>query len=812
MKNLKMLYIALIALVTGAFGACTNEFEPGPQVSGPQVSFADTNITSVEFTGDASENTQKLILNRVDTAEDLMIDVIVEVEKGAEKYFTVPEFATFAAGESSTELEFVVDQSKFENDKTYTVKFYLDESASTPYGYNEWTVSFALNPWELMKDSKDNNAKGKFRGNDLFTALFNIDASVEIDVNIYEHKSIKGYYKVEDPWALSIALGFGYSSVAEAEADGIVNTHAHFLIDASNPNEVVFAQQTAGVDIGYGDLVIESGYPRYFDAAAGAGTLSEGIITFPTKGCIFAMPGYSSSAYYANNSGMFRIVLPGVEIADYSLAVAYDGMDVAADNKTTTAKFKFTYGADVNGINYMLVAGNQEEQASALLSTLIAGEDENILSVENFEAGKGEANVKVGLESGIYTIVAAPADKAGALRTKEALVQSFYFAGMGNTEEHPCEIGVITTKFSEAYPSYASQYPDYMALAFCIYGTDIKDVKFVYLPTDELNSILAQGATLEDVIIANNFNDGNEYKVDLAMVNSENGWTSNAVYLKSETEYTIAVLGTNTYGESAVATTTHTTDAEPKYTGELVIGDYSMYCKYEDEEGVMESSCVFNVASNGGSHTDFIVTNFGVQSSYPWNAKYDSAAGTLTLDGTINGQGNKCYFGGWYLYYSQANNTIFGLYSVNGPESTGNDPVVLTVDPATKQISGLATTMVEVLVVDGSTGNPLYDALFVGGLTQIAPYAEAQTQSATLNPVYVPLRNANAVRNTLYKKPNIEIGAVEKIKNSVSLEASAAWKTSSKCVKSVKPSVVENYTPAKVRGFAIKANPAVIAR
>ena len=810
MKNLKMLYIALIALVAGAFGACTNEFEPGPQVSGPQVSFADNNITSVEFTGAEGEGTQKLVLYRADATDALMVDVIAEVEKGTEKYFSIPEIVTFAAGENTAELVYTVDTQKFENDKTYTVKFYLDESVSTPYGYSEWTLSFALNPWELMKDSKGNNAKGKFRGNDLFTALFNIDASVEIDVNIYEHKSRKGYYKVEDPWALSIALGFGYNSLDEGLADGLVTTHADFLIDASNPAEVVFAQQVAGVDIGYGDLVIESGYPKYFDAAAGAGTLSEGIITFPVKGCIFAMPGYSSSAYYANNSGMFRIVLPGVEIADYSLSVAYDGMDVAADNKTTTAKFKFTYGADVTGINYMIVAGNQEEQASALLSTLIAGEDENILSVENFEAGKGEANVKVGLESGIYTIVAAPADKAGALRTKEALVQSFYFAGMGNTEEHPCEIGVITTKFSEAYPSYASQFPDYMALAFCIYGTDIKDVKFVYLPTDELNSILAQGATLEDVIIANNFNDGNEYKVDLAMVNSENGWTSNAVYLKSETEYTIAVLGTNTYGESAVATTTHTTDAEPKYTGELVIGNYSMYCKYEDEEGVMESSSVFNVASNGGSSTDFIVTNFGVQSSYPWNAKYDSAAGTLTLDGTINGQGNKCYFGGWYLYYSQANNTIFGLYSVNGPESTGNDPVVLTVDPATKQISGLATTMVEVLVVDGSTGNPLYDALFVGGLTQIAPYAEAQTQSATLNPVYVPLRNANAVRNTLYKKPNIELGAVEKIKNSVSLEASVAWKKSSKRVKSVKPSLVENYTPVKSRGFALKANPAVV--
>ena len=262
MKNLKMLYIALIALVTGAFGACTNEFEPGPQVSGPQVSFADTNITSVEFTGNASENTQKLILNRVDDKEALMVDIIAEVEKGAESFFSIPDMAVFEAGQASTELVFTVDQSKFENDKTYKIKLYLLDEVSTPYGCNEWSVSFALNPWELLKDSKGNNAKGKFRGNDLIASLLNIDVAVEIDVNIYEHKSQKGYYKVEDPWALSAALGFGYSSVAEAEADGLVCSHSHFFFDASNPNQVVFAQQGVGVDIGYGDMYVESGYPH----------------------------------------------------------------------------------------------------------------------------------------------------------------------------------------------------------------------------------------------------------------------------------------------------------------------------------------------------------------------------------------------------------------------------------------------------------------------------------------------------------------------------------------------------------------------
>lgn len=796
MKNLKMLYIALIALVTGAFGACTNEFEPGPQVSGPQVSFADTNITSVEFTGDASENTQKLILNRVDAAEDLMIDVIVEVEKGAEKYFTVPEFATFAAGESSTELEFVVDQSKFENDKTYTVKFYLDESASTPYGYNEWTVSFALNPWELMKDAKDNNAKGKFRGNDLFTSLFNIDASVEIDVNIYEHKSIKGYYKVEDPWALSIALGFGYSSVAEAEADGIVNTHAHFLIDASNPNEVVFAQQTAGVDIGYGDLVIESGYPRYFDAAAGAGTLSEGIITFPTKGCIFAMPGYSSSAYYANNSGMFRIVLPGVEIADYSLAVAYDGMDVAADNKTTTAKFKFTYGADVNGINYMLVAGNQEEQASALLSTLVAGEDKNILSVENFEAGKGEANVKVGLESGLYTIVAAPADKAGALRTKEAIVQSFYFVGMGETIDMTCQFEGAMYLPSELNPEATAA--DKSTLAVVLNGKDIKSVSYYLNAT----SVIATWTDTPEALIAEY---GTAFPANyVEMVNAEEGCEVSFKNLSEDTEYTAIFVATNIYGESKTLVMNKKTAATP-YNGELAIGNYYMYCKYVYGEGAdefIESENVFNVASNEGSHTDFLVTNIGIENNATWHAKYDSAAGTLTLDGTVAGKeeaGNK--FGGIYGYYDAKQTMVYGLFSYASAESYGNDPLVLAVDPTTKQLSAMVTPEFSVEVYAMADGSFLgYYAYYVNSLTAIAPYTEAQKQSVNNKLSVVPFRNATSVRRFTAPKDEFNSG----------IKVSEIVKTSSRSIKSVKPSLVESYTPAKVRGFAVKANAAVV--
>ena len=800
MKNLKMLYIALIALVAGAFGACTNEFEPGPQVSGPQVSFADTNVTSVEFTGAEGEENQKLILNRVETAEALMVDIIVEVEKGAEKFFSFPEIVVFEAGQDTAELLYTVDHAKFENDKSYTVKLYLDESVSTPYGCNEWTLSFALNPWELMKDSKGNNAKGKFRGNDLFTALLNIDPSVEIDVNIYEHKSRKGYYKVEDPWALSIALGFGYNSLEEGLADGLTTTHANFLIDASNPAQVVFAQQVAGVDIGYGDLVIESGYPKYFDAAAGAGTLSEGIITFPVKGCIFAMPGYSSSAYYANNNGMFRIVLPGVEIADYSLAVAYDGMDVAADNKTTTAKFKFTYGADVTGIDYMIVAGNQEAQASALLSTLVAGTDENILSVENFEVGKGEANVKVGLESGLYTIVAAPADKAGALRTKEALVKSFYFVGMGETVDMTCQFEGVLVLPSEFNPAYTASFPDQTSLFAALIGKDLKSVSYYLNKT----SVVATWTDTPEALVA-------EYgsalpAANVETINSENGGVIPFQKLADNTEYTAIFVATNIYGESKTLVLTKKTAAY-EYTGELAIGDYAMYCKFVYGEGAdefMESMNVFNVASNANSATDYLVTSIGIENGAVWHAKYDSAAGTLTLDGTELGYeedyGNQ--FGGLYGYYDSAKTMAYGLFSYASAESYGNDPLVLTVDPTTKQLSGLATAEFAVQVHQMVEGYPFlgYHSYFVSELTTIAPYTATASKQSVKSQAVVPFRNAKGVRNL----------SAPKSKFAVNISAGAVLNTASKSIKSVKPSLVENYTPAKVRSFALKANAAVV--
>ena len=790
MKNLKMLYIALIALVAGVLGACTtNGFEAGPQVSGPQVSFLPTNLTSIDLTGAAEENTQRFTLTRVETEEELAVYILVGgLSKDDQAIFTVPEFVVFKAGQASAELVVTIDYDKLADDKVYELEFLIDDEAViTPYGCASWKVSFAKNPWELLKDSKGNNAKGKLRGVAMMDGFWGVSSSEEINVNVYQHKQ-KKQYKVENPWLTLYMVGLG---ATEEELAGQFSwVPADLIIDFTDPNNVTIPQQPIGISENY------YGYGEGYVIGEG-GTLSEGIVTFPVEGIGYTHANLAATYgwFPCNTDGSFRLVLPGVEVADYSLTVVYDGMDVAADNVTTTAKFKFTYGADVAGIKYMLVNGNQEEQAAAVVATLLAGEDKNILSVENFEAGKGEANVRVGLQSGIYTIVAAPINKNGTLESKTAAVYSFYFKGMGTTESHPCEIRVEGVKFSEVYPDYAMQYPDYSALAYFIYGTQIKTAFTHVVETALLETLSAEYASLKEYILA----EGEDCGKYVPYINTEEGLDWYALDLKESTEYTILVYAENEYGEGAVATTTYTTDAKPTYNGELAIGQYKMSCIVEMQNGPTPFENVFTVTPNGDSTTEYFVSDLGFAdgNKYKWYATYDSANSTLTLDGRMVGYetyGN--IFGAGYgkVNITGVGQCSYGIFSVNSEESQYNDPIVFGVDPTTKQITSLNVAYIECAVF---YSNQYMGALsvFEGAGTTIEPYnltSSASTQSVSLvkSPFRADYKNFATIsspsRNRLER---------------------AAGRKSAPAISSVKLTLVENYTPVKSKGFQyVKAN------
>lgn len=829
MRNLKLLYTLLIVFCAGLIASCTNDntYSPGELPAGPQVSFMPNNDTVMEFTGNVEENSRTLTLTRIDKEEALNVWLLVEIDKGAETLFSIPDVVSFAAGEATAKLNFTVNQELFENDKEYNVHFAIaDEKQTTPYGHSEWTIKFALNPWEQIKDEGNTPIKGKFRGLSVFDNIVSeYDlAPYEVDVDIYKHKT-EEKYMIKEPWALLIAAFYegmtGESVPAESIKGAFDYTPQDVIIDVTDKNNVVLPLQSTGLNdtsnFWYNNIVLGD----FFYQGTG-GTLEDGIITFPAGGlfcnCGYYRqygiadddPGYCAGA---NGSGTFRVILPGYEAADYSLGVAYDGMNVTADG-VVTAKFKFTYGDDVTGIKYMIVAGNVASDPSNAVNTLLADTDENILTVENFEKGGKEVGVSVNLESGLYTIVAAPADKNGNLREKEVVVMADYFKGVGATEKHPCNVGVIATKFSVAYPDYADTYPDTESLAFCIYGDEndptnvVTDVKFTYLPTAKLNEYIEGGATLEDIIKARNLNDGQNYKVDLEQVNSANGWVSYALLLNSDTEYTIAVLGTNIYGESAVATTTHTTDAID-YNGELVIGKYLVSCTVgagTENESKFEN--VITVVPNGTTGTDFIVKNFGANiedlGDVNWLATYDATASTLTLSGLeYKYESYGCQFGVPYAYVDANQTQVLAYFSYASETSEeGNDPCVLNVDPTTKQVCGLQNMLFAVQIVDMTTYNILATwGYYLGASTTITPYSEGATASVKSTSVRVPFSS-------------VSISKLNKLSNKVSTTAVNWSRSSNKTLRTVKPTFVENYTPVKPQGFqkVEKANFAPIAR
>jgi hypothetical protein len=287
---------------------------------------------------------------------------------------------------------------------------------------------------------------------------------------------------------------------------------------------------------------------------------------------------------------------------------------------------------------------------------------------------------------------------------------------------------------------------------------------------------------------------------ELAEINSEDGWISNRIDLDAATEYTIAIYATNEYGKSALATTTHITDAAPAHTGEPVIGQYYMSCTVEMQSGPTNFENVFTVTPNGDSTTEFFVSDLGIEDDgkYRWHATYDSTNNTLTLDGSMYGlesYGN--ILGG--NVYGQVNIEgigvcYYGMFSINSEGSKGNDPIVFGVDPTTKQITSLNVAEIECAVFDGNLKYMGALSVFQGAGTTIVPYSPAATSS---------VKNIQAVKsvNRTFNHNIAKLNSSAKIQ-SVELTSTKKMVT----INSVKPTLVENFTPVKTNGFqAVKA-------
>lgn len=769
MRKLKVLYFALIALVAGVLFSCTNDYEPGEQATGAQVMFLPSNPTLIEFDGTEGEEVQRLTLSRVNTKKLEDVYIMVEADEEYKKLFKINDYniVTFYPGEAKADLVITVDKEKFQDNKVYSVKFSIaDKYQVTPYGYSEWTVDFGLNPWLPFKNAENKVITGKFRGLSVLDYLLGISVPAEIETKIYYHKEnqpgVKELYKVESPWVSSLVNLF-----EGATTEDVINSFETTLplpglvIDCTDHNNVKIAEQKWGLkdiygvwydpEMPFGDGVL----------AAEGGSLEDGVITFPKGGIAFAFEVFLSDStpltsyigeYGGNQSGLFRVILPGYEVADYTLAGTYKGMEVAADNKTVYAKLELTYGDDVKGIKYLVVEGDIENHPEEYVSKLLDGTDENIQTIEDFEAGAGSVNIKLQLQRGVYSLIAAPVKKDDTLYAKSTTIVPFYFPGIGEQEDTSCQINVkfgLVSEFTDD-PSLTpddleelKNYPDYTSLGYSFSGKHLKSISY-YLQTTELVDKLLAESTPEEVVATH----GVAFPVEVVDVASNETWIGTFGGFDPATEYKLILVVKNIYGESVTITETATTTVAPPYEGTLVLGDYQMSCTNSTTDGsTTESKNIFNVQNIPGHNDKFYVTNFAIEDNNQWYAEYNAEDNTLVLSGLIryleDKGDNGNMFGYGLGYYNESGTQLYYVSAFPDEDHKQDDkgnmldtgPVTFKVDPTTNQLCGLADKLYILVGVNDNTNsaNSFAHKIFSASRTTVAPYVPETEGEGTTN-------------------------------------------------------------------------------
>jgi len=733
---MKIFILAAVAIVAGLFAACSDDdFKAGPAVSGTQVYFPESIAAEYSIGDEVSEIVIPVM--RVVGTEAQTVAVLADDKSGL---FSIPASVSFAAGEKKAELVMTFDRTQLEDGTDYPISFLLnDEENTTPYGNSQLAITVTPWPWELL-------GTGLFR-DDWLSGMFNGN-SVEIEVPIHKHKSREGIYMIEEMYGWPFLTEFFGGSQAAIESKvGLNYTPTNIVLNASDPNAVFFSRQFSGItdkDPDYGDYEIAT-------LKDGEGTLVDGVITFPVQGlALYCLKG----GQYANKNGNFRILLPGAEIVDYSLAVEYDSMRVDNDG-ATSAVLTFNYGADVTGIGYVVVPSNISAEERATLAAAIAdGSAKDLNKIENLD-GSGSVTEKFVLAgSGAHTVVAVANDKNGQPLTADFVAINFFFPGSGGAAAPDCDVQAQLGLPSVLVPENAAKYPDQNNLAFSVKGSELQSVRTYLNKTEIIEGAADDGLTPEALV--------DTYGSDLsaAQLSAANGAGFLTVYSNRDagTSYTLIVKAKNIYGKSELVTAECST-AQIDYTGELVIGNYLMQYELTGPSGSTTLKNEFTIVpQEAGNDVDFFVSNLGTKiSGISWYAAYDSAASTLTLSGIWKGDENLgSVLGGW-IGISETEAVAFISKNPSDDQSKGGDPIVFKVDPATKQLVKLNTNLqVQVGTIEGqSVTNPQLVAIFNADGTTIAPYTEpeagtsalsAKMQSVGHSAVKVPYRSVADMR------------------------------------------------------------------
>lgn len=503
-------------------------YVPGePELEGCHGVYFPTQEAAGSHTMDPSETPAvEFVVKRL--TEDGDITVPVEVTVSEEGIFNVPELR-FADGQTEAKLNVTFPDAKPGVEYTLSLEI-TDPEYALVYGANPTYLNYSI-----TIERYDYMGKALYR-EDLMTALFSLGGNPEWEVDVYTKETTPGVYYLSNVYHPSVCPLFGPDEGVFAEV--------YTVIDASDPQKVIFPFQELGWDIGYGQAGAASLAPEAgINVASGVyGTLINGVIEFPVKGLVFGMEGYNDfSLYYANGSGMFRVVLPGAVLTDYTIAMA---AGYSAEGKQPV---QFTFGADVQTIKYAAYAGTLSKGDLEAKAAEIAG-DENAQAIARPAEGSA-ALVEFSFEAtGEYTIVAVGCDSEGTAQSSTSLVIAYVAAND--------EVPVVVTAGLGAADKYVPQgHSPETAIEYYVYGQNITEVKIgMFTATDFITNQQGCVAALMTV--------PSEPAEVLEMINTD-VFVDVMGGLTPGTEYYLLVWASNGFEQKIIATDSWTTAGDP---------------------------------------------------------------------------------------------------------------------------------------------------------------------------------------------------------------------------------------------------------
>lgn len=407
---------AVAALACATFVACEQEFDsydPAAPETTAQVYFSKDAATTINILG---EESVEIPVMRAVNGAGVTANITATVDAEYADLFTIPTSVAFADGETATSLVITFDPAKLTYGTKYPISLQIASDLITDYGKD--LINLVLDYPEPLKSL----GMGLFT-DDAMAPLFSMEAPT-FEVEIIENTVNPNVLLAKN------AYGGQYWIDVFGAPDSFKDMPDSYLeFDITDPNKVQIKKQSLGVDLGYGTNYIFTDYTGKSEF----GTFKDGIISFPV-GTVYIED--DDGAYAMNRSGLFRLVMPGVVLADYSLSLIANGTKVV--DGLAYPVVDAIFGADVAQMTMAVLPGHYQNKSSvwsqvpalieqgAVEAVTVDAYDQTVEEDKDSEVARMSIVGPEALEAGIYTAFVIPVNADGESQLGDIQAISFY--------------------------------------------------------------------------------------------------------------------------------------------------------------------------------------------------------------------------------------------------------------------------------------------------------------------------------------------------------------------------------------------------